>query len=106
MKDIGGKPPMELIPAEVMEFYAHAMGAGAATYKRDDWRDGAGMPWTWLIAAILRHTWAILRGEDVDPKSRLPHAAHIMAGAGMLLYYHLFRDRYHKDDRFKQEPIV
>lgn len=101
MKTVEGKVPYELIPVESMEQFARAMEAGAKEYKPNDWREEAGMAWTWLIAAALRHSWALLRGEDIDPKSGLHHGAHIMCCGAMLIYYHKYRTRYNKDDRFK-----
>lgn len=100
LKTIEGKTPYQLIPPESMEAFARAMEYGAIKHEPDDWRKGNGMPWTWLLAAILRHTWALMCGEDIDPSSNLHHGAHIMAGASMLIYYHVHRKTFNKDDRF------
>ena len=102
MKSTEGKTPYELIPPEAMEQFALAMQEGADKYAQDDWRKSNGMPWTWLLAAILRHTFALLRGEDIDPQSprKLHHGAKIMASAAMLIYYHHYRWVFTRDDRF------
>ena len=103
MKNIEGKVPYQLVPVEAMEQYALAMAYGAKKHKIDDWREGKGMPWCWLIAAILRHTFKVLAGEDFDKDSGLPHMAHVMASASMLLYYLTYKKRYDQDDRFTND---
>jgi hypothetical protein len=105
MKQIEGKVRYDLIPAESMELFARAMEYGARQHVQDDWREGKGMPWSWLLGAVLRHTWAVLRGEDLDRDSRLPHMAHVMASAAMLLYYWSYPKRYDKDDRFQSADL-
>jgi hypothetical protein len=43
-----------------------------------------------LASACLRHSLAILRGEEFDPETGLPHIRHILTGASManaLLYW-------------------
>ena len=101
MKSIEGKVPYDLVPVESMELFVRAMEHGAIKHKRDDWREGRGMPWLWLLAASLRHTFAMMRGEDLDPESGIPHSAHMACCAMMLTYYWVHRGRYNKDDRFK-----
>lgn len=103
MKRIEGKTPYELIPAEAMEEFARAMEHGAQKHERDDWRKGHGMPWSWLIAAALRHSWCMIRGEMIDSESGLHHGAHLMCCGAMLIYYYKYRDRYSLNDTFVQE---
>lgn len=100
MKSTDGKIPYELIPPEAMEEYTKAMQYGADKYEPNDWRRGSGMRWTMIIAAILRHTFALLRGEDIDKTSGLHHGAHIMCGASMLIFYSTYSEIYNQDDRF------
>jgi hypothetical protein len=102
MKTVDGKTPYDLIPVEAMEQFALAMKEGADRYEPDDWRKGNGMPWRWLIGAALRHSFALLRGEDIDPKSKLHHGAHLMCCGAMLIYYHRYRWVFTKDDRIEQ----
>lgn len=101
MKNVQGKTPYELIPVEAMEQFALAMKYGADKHEVDDWRQGNGMPWTWLIAAALRHSFAMLKGENYDRDSGLHHGAHLMCCGAMLVYYCLHYGKYNKDDRFK-----
>lgn len=53
-------------------------------------------PWGWtgsytraqLLSALLRHSFACLRGRVSDPESGLPHVYHILWNAVALVYYH------------------
>lgn len=100
MKSTTGKTPYELLPVEAMEEFALAMKHGADKHEKDDWRHGKGMPWSWLIAAALRHTFALLKGEDIDKDSGLHHGAHLMCCGAMLIYYYKHKKHYGLDDRF------
>lgn len=104
MKTVEGKVPMELLVPEALEAWAWAMKEGADKYKPNDWREGNGMPWTWLIAAIQRHANLMMKGENFDTASPIPgmtHAAKIMASASMLVYYLEHHKQFNKDDRFQ-----
>lgn len=104
MKSTVGKAPYELLPVESMDELVRAMEHGAIKHKVNDWREGKGMPWTWLIAAALRHAFALLRGEDYDngtDGSGLHHGAHLACCGLMLVYYAKHRKQFDKDDRFK-----
>lgn len=106
MKNVNGKVPYDLIPVESMEQFARAMEHGALKHRKDDWREGHGMPWSWLIGACIRHTFALLRGQDLDPDSGLHHGAHIMCCGAMLIYYWTYKVRYKLDGRFVQPPTA
>lgn len=103
MKSIEGKIPYELIPVVSMEQFALAMKYGADKHEKDDWRKGKGMPWTWLIAAALRHSYALLKGENYDKDSGLHHGAHLMCCGAMLIYYCVNHKQYPLDDRFGEK---
>lgn len=93
------KPPMALIPPEAMELEARVWAFGLRKYSAHNWR--GGLSTLRVCSAILRHTYAIVRGEDTDPESGLPHAAHIRCCAGMLC---AFLGREDLDDRYKGKP--
>ena len=87
------KPQLQLIPpvAEIAE--ANALEYGAFKAVRADGGSGYG-PWNWradpilmttYVGAIKRHLNAIMRGEDIDPKSGLSHWSHIRASTGIVL---------------------
>ena len=71
-----------------MEAEARVWECGAKKYG--DWNWQRGMKWSTVIGCLLRHTFAIMRGEDVDKESGQLHAAHIKANASMLIYYHKY----------------
>ena len=82
-----GKPPFDLIPPAALRSIAHVLGHGAAKYGAHNWRSDGGMHYTRLIASAYRHLVAIHEGEDIDPESNMPHAAHLACNAIMLLDY-------------------
>lgn len=69
------KLPLDLLDPVALEGLAAVLKFGAAKYESHNWRNG--ISYTRLIAAMLRHTFAILRGELTDPESKLPHIDHV-----------------------------
>ena len=63
---------------------ARVLENGAVKYGPYNWRDQQIGIQTY-VGAIMRHTSAVRRGEDIDPESGLPHMAHIMATAAILI---------------------
>lgn len=94
------KPMMALIPARAAEEEAWVWTFGARKYGLHNWR--RGLTYMRIVSAILRHTYAILRGEDIDPESGKLHAAHIRCDAGMLIEFYL-DGRNDLDDRHTYE---
>ncbi len=85
-KDMAAKSklPLHLIPPDAEIRIAEVFAHGAAKYGKWNWRDKpVGL--MAYVGAILRHTNAIRRGEDIDPESGLPHLAHIAATACILM---------------------
>lgn len=80
-----GKARYDLIPPEALEELVAVYSFGAAKYEQDQWRKG--MEWRRVFAAIMRHTWAWMRGEDRDSESGLPHLAHAAWGCFTLMSY-------------------
>lgn len=74
-KDDTEKVPLDLIDPLALEGLARVLTFGAKKYDRHNWR--GGIAWSRLVAALLRHTFAILRGELIDPESGLPHIDHV-----------------------------
>lgn len=75
MKFDGEKPRMDLLDAQALEGLAAVLTFGAKKYAAHNWRKGISN--SRLVAALLRHLFAILRGENVDPESGLPHIDHV-----------------------------
>lgn len=69
------KPRMDLLDAQAIEGLAQVLTFGATKYAAHNWRQGISN--SRIIAALLRHTFAILRGEYTDPESGLPHIDHV-----------------------------
>lgn len=70
-----GKPRMDLLDSQAIEGLAAVLTFGAQKYAAHNWREGISN--SRLVAALLRHTFAILRGEYVDQESGLPHIDHV-----------------------------
>ena len=90
-----GKAKLSLISFESMAGEAKAMEYGIQKYSRNNYK--AGMDWTRLIDASLRHLVAFAHKEDVDKESLLNHLYHCKANLGMLIYY--YENKLGKDDR-------
>lgn len=69
------KPRMDLIDPDAITGLASVLTFGAKKYAAHNWRDGINN--SRLIAAMLRHLFAIMRGQYIDPESGLPHIDHV-----------------------------
>lgn len=92
------KPRMDLIDGEAMEELAKVLTFGAKKYAEHNWRKGITL--SRLLAALLRHTFAMMRGEDTDEETGLPHAAHAMCCCMFLLW--TMKHKPDMDDRYKR----
>jgi hypothetical protein len=79
-----GKPPVDLVPRELVEGAARAYGYGAGKYSRFNWLKG-GLSQAQLLASAMRHLMAYLNGEDIDPESGESHLDHTAACLGMAM---------------------
>jgi hypothetical protein len=93
-KDDADKPMMDLLDADAMEGLAKVLTFGAKKYARNNWR--GGISYSRLTAALLRHTFAILKGEYTDPESGLPHIDHV--GCCWMFLSYMFKNRPDLDD--------
>jgi hypothetical protein len=55
--------------------------------KYTEWNWAKGMAWSIPLACAVRHLLAILRGEEKDPESGLPHRGHVACNLVMLAQY-------------------
>ncbi len=62
----------------------------------NNWR--GGISYSRLIAAALRHLFAVVRGEDLDPESGLPHVDHL--GCCWMFLSNMMKTRKDLDDRY------
>lgn len=99
MKNDGEKPRVELLDALALEGIAAVLTFGAKKYAANNWR--LGISNSRLIGALLRHTFAILRGERIDPESGLPHIDHL--GCCWMFLSNNMKTRPDLDDLWKPE---
>lgn len=92
-----GKIPMELLSPIAMEGTALVLQFGAIKYELRNWEKG--MHWSKVIAPLLRHVFAFMRGEDNDAETGLPHVHHI--GCNAMFLQHYFEYKLGTDDRAK-----
>lgn len=76
--------PLDLLEHAADMLIARALQAGAREYGRRNFRLSPIKASTYG-AAIKRHIGAWLDGEEVDPKSGLPHIAHVGANVHVIL---------------------
>lgn len=93
----GEKPRMDLLDPLALEGLAKVLTFGAQKYAAHNWRKGLAN--TRLIAAMLRHLFAIMRGEDIDPESGLPHIDHV--GCCWMFMSNNMKVRPEMDDRWR-----
>ena len=79
-----GKIPMGMWPKTASALGALVLLDGALRYGRLNWR-AMGARASVYNDAIERHLAAWYEGEDMDPESGLPHLAHILACAEILV---------------------
>lgn len=93
-----GKNPLDLLPTVALESVGLVLEHGARKYAAHNWRKG--MNYSRLISALLRHVFAFMRGENIDPESNLPHMAHAACCVLFLLDYQL--TSVGEDDRYQK----
>lgn len=92
------KLPLDLLDPLALEGLAKVLAFGAKKYAAHNWR--GGLSWTRLIAAMLRHTFAIMRGELNDPESGLPHIDHV--GCCWMFLSNMMKTRPDLNDIYKE----
>ncbi len=97
IKHDNGKPSLALLPTEALEEIAKVMDFGAKKYDADNWR--GGFTYRRVASSLLRHIFAWLKGEDLDPESGLSHLAH--AGCNVLFLLTFVITKTGTDDRYK-----
>lgn len=99
-KDDNGKRRLDLIPPEAIHALGDVLTFGARKYADRNWEQG--FAWGRSIAALQRHLYAWMGGEDCDPETGLSHMAHVLCNAAFLV---TFEARgLGTDDRAKREP--
>lgn len=98
LKFDSNKPPMELLSPVWLEGVAQVLAFGAKKYAAHNWRKGIQI--SRLIGAALRHIFAFLAGQDLDPESKLPHLHH--ASCCLMFASELMYTKPECDDRYIQ----
>lgn len=96
-KDDGNKPMMDLLDPAFLEGTAKVLTFGAKKYAPHNWRKGIKV--SRLIAACLRHLTAIMRGEDLDPETKLHHGYHL--ACEVMFLTSMLTTRKDMDDRYR-----
>lgn len=96
-KNDTGKPPMALVSSVFIEEIAKVLDFGRVKYSAWNWKEG--FVWSRVASAILRHTFAWLRGEDKDPETGLSHLSHAACGLMFLIDFEI--NKIGQDDRYK-----
>lgn len=91
------KPRMDLLDGYAIGELAKVLTFGAKKYAPHNWRKGITI--SRLVAALSRHVFAIISGEDKDPETGLDHAAHAMCCCMFLVW--TMKNKPELDDRWK-----
>ena len=93
-----GKARMDQIPPLAMEAISQVFGYGAKKYGEHNWARYAN-DWKWgqMIGSMIRHIFAWMRRENLDPESGMHHLAH--AGCNVMMLLELVLTSNGKDDR-------
>jgi hypothetical protein len=97
-KESAGKPPVALVPAELMLGAARAFAFGEKKYSAHNWRKG--VPACEYYSALQRHLLAWIEGESQDRESGYSHMDHAAACLAMLMQ--TLKDRPDLDNRHKK----
>ena len=71
----GKKPRMELLPPKAIVEVAKVLTFGATKYSPDNWKLLENLQ-TRYSGAALRHIFATMDGEELDPETEYYHEAH------------------------------
>lgn len=86
---------------EITDSYVRVATYGFKKYG-SSWNWSLGLRRTQIIGSLLRHTFAYLRGEDIDTESGLSHTDHILWNAVALahsVHHNILDDREPEPER-------
>lgn len=90
-----GKLKWALVDFKSLEGLVEVLEYGANKYAPDNWKKG--MPVKEVAESLMRHLFAFLDGEDVDPESGCRHISHVMCNAMFIEF--ILREKAHYDNR-------
>src|SRR6185295_6841615 len=88
-----GKPEWSLVDFQAFIPMVRVLEFGAQKYARDNWKNGLDMDQ--ILDSMLRHIFAIIDGQDIDPESGLPHIGHIQCNT--MFYAHFRKKKLHEE---------
>ena len=91
-----GKNRYDLLDPYSLDEVTKIYSFGCKKYEDHNWRKG--IKWSRVFGALMRHSWAFWRGEEIDPDSGLHHMAHAAWNCLALINYSKYRKDF--DDRF------
>lgn len=92
-----GKNPLDLLDPLALEGLARVLEFGAQKYSAHNWR--GGLKYSSIIGCLMRHLFAILKGEYLDKESGLPHIDHV--GCNWMFLSYMMKARPDLDDLWK-----
>jgi hypothetical protein len=96
LKADGNKNRLDLLPTRAITEIGMVLTYGAQKYTAENWR--AGMDYSRLTGAAMRHLFAWIQGEDKDPDSGLNHIAH--CATNLLFLLEMIITKTGKDTRY------
>ncbi len=91
-----GKNRYDLLDPYALDEVTKIYTFGCDKYQDHNWRKG--IKWSRVFGALMRHSWAFWRGEEIDSESGLHHMAHAAWNCLTLINYSKYRKDF--DDRF------
>jgi hypothetical protein len=85
VKEDDNKYDPSMLTLELVELLSRVRMFGAKKYARNNFKI-TGFKYTRSCAAALRHIFAFLNGEDLDPESGLSHLGHAVASLEHCIY--------------------
>lgn len=82
-----GKPMVSLVEPAYVLGTAKILTFGAEKYGKDNWKTAKAEDIERYNDALLRHLYAYLGGEKIDPESGQPHLYHISCNVMFLDYF-------------------
>lgn len=99
MKYDSNKPPLHLIPSEILVEISEIFAFGAEKYGENNWRDDGGSTgFGRTYSSIQRHLNSFWQGEDIDPESGKSHLIHALTQLIILRMHQ--REHPEMDDRY------
>lgn len=95
------KTRLDLISPIAIEELGKVLTFGARKYSARNWEHG--ISWTRCIGALLRHTFAYLRGETKDPETGLSHMAHALCEAMFLVHFESTKPEFDDRPSYKEQ---